>query len=61
VLPPLLPELEKGLLSIYPWLQETSILALGAIADGCGDAMVPHMAQLPDASFFAARKRKRRL
>jgi transportin-1 len=31
---------------IDPWVQEASTLALGAIADGCGDAMVPHMAQL---------------
>jgi hypothetical protein len=46
VLPPLLPELEKGLSSVDPWVQEASILALGAIADGCSDAMVPHMVQL---------------
>lgn len=46
VLPPLLPELEKGLSSSDPWVQEASILALGAIADGCSDAMAPHMVQL---------------
>ncbi len=46
VLPCLLPELEKGLGSADPWVQEASILALGAIADGCLAGMISHMAQL---------------
>lgn len=46
ILPCLLPELEKGLASTDPWVQEASILALGAIADGCMEGMAPHMAQL---------------
>jgi len=46
ILPPLLPALEQGLSSSDPWVQEASILALGAIADGCRDEMNAHMAQL---------------
>jgi len=46
MLPPLLPALEQGLASPNPWVQEASILALGAIADGCRDEMNAHMAQL---------------
>lgn len=46
ILPPLLPALEQGLSSADPWAQEASILALGAIADGCRDEMNAHMAQL---------------
>ena len=46
ILPPLLPVLEQGLSSSDPWFQEASILALGAIADGCRDEMNAHMAQL---------------
>lgn len=46
ILPPLLPTLEQGLGSADPWLQEASILALGAIADGCREEMDAHMAQL---------------
>ena len=46
ILPPLLPALEEGLASSDPWIQEASILALGAIADGCREEMHQHMAQL---------------
>jgi transportin-1 len=46
ILPPLLPALQEGLSSSDPWIQEASILALGAIAEGCGEAMAPHMSQL---------------
>jgi transportin-1 len=46
ILPPLLPALEHGLGSSDPWVQEASILALGAIADGCREEMNAHMGQL---------------
>eukprot|EP00797_Seminavis_robusta_P020442 Sro311_g114380.3 (674) ;mRNA; r:60372-62393 len=46
ILPPLLPALEQGLSSTDPWVQEASILALGAIADGCREEMNAHMGQL---------------
>ena len=46
ILPSLLPVLEEGLKSADPWVQEASILALGAIAEGCGLEMSAHMAQL---------------
>ena len=46
IMPSLLPVLEKGLSSSDPWVQEASILALGAIAEGCREAMGSHMAQL---------------
>ena len=46
VLPSLLPELEKGLASTDPWIQEAAILALGAIAEGCSEEMGQHMMQL---------------
>lgn len=46
ILPPLLPVLEQGLASPDAWVQEASILALGAIADGCREEMNAHMAQL---------------
>ena len=46
ILPTLLPALEEGLASNDQWHQEASILALGAIADGCRTAMEAHMAQL---------------
>lgn len=46
ILPCLLPELEKGLAAADPWIQEASILSLGAIADGCMEAMTRHMGQL---------------
>jgi transportin-1 len=46
ILPPLLPSLQHGLASSDPWIQEASILALGAIADGCREEMYAHMSQL---------------
>ena len=46
ILPPLLPALQDGLSSADPWIQEASILALGAVSEGCGDAMRQHMTQL---------------
>lgn len=46
MLPPLLSSLQEGLSSSDPWIQEASILALGAISEGCGEAMGAHMAQL---------------
>jgi transportin-1 len=46
ILPCLLPALEQGLSSSDPWVQEASILALGAVAEGCQEAMEAHMSQL---------------
>lgn len=46
VLPPLLPALQQGLASGDPWIQEASILALGAIAEGCQEEMSQHMNEL---------------
>ncbi len=46
ILPPLLPALQQGLSSSDPWIQEASILALGAIADGCREEMNEHMVNL---------------
>ena len=46
ILPPLLPGLQEGLAHQDPWVREASVLALGAIADGCGGAMEEHMAEL---------------
>lgn len=46
ILPPLLPALQEGLANNDVWVQEASILALGAIADGCKDAMATHMGEL---------------
>lgn len=46
VLPSLLPALQEGLSHADPWVREASVLALGAIAEGCVDAMAAHMAQL---------------
>eukprot|EP00534_Pseudo-nitzschia_fraudulenta_P005652 CAMPEP_0201189154 /NCGR_PEP_ID=MMETSP0851-20130426/137135_1 /ASSEMBLY_ACC=CAM_ASM_000631 /TAXON_ID=183588 /ORGANISM="Pseudo-nitzschia fraudulenta, Strain WWA7" /LENGTH=987 /DNA_ID=CAMNT_0047474927 /DNA_START=107 /DNA_END=3067 /DNA_ORIENTATION=- len=46
ILPNLLPSLESGLSSADPWVQEASILALGAVADGCREEMHGHMSQL---------------
>jgi transportin-1 len=46
ILPPLLPAVQQGLSSTDPWIQEASILALGAIADGCRDEMSAHMGEL---------------
>lgn len=46
MLPPLLPALQQGLSSGDPWIQEASILALGAIADGCREEMSSHLGEL---------------
>jgi transportin-1 len=46
ILPCLLPSLQAGLSSSDPWVQEASILALGAIAEGCREEMDAHMGQL---------------
>ncbi len=46
ILPPLLPALQEGLSSSDPWIQEASILALGAVSEGCRDEMHRHMPQL---------------
>ncbi len=46
ILPNLLPSLESGLGCADPWVQEASILALGAVADGCREQMYAHMGQL---------------
>ena len=46
ILPNLLPSLQNGLSCTDPWVQEASILALGAVADGCSEAMYAHMNQL---------------
>jgi hypothetical protein len=46
VLPHLLPVLEAGLKSDNPWYQEASILALGAVAEGCGIDLSSSLATL---------------
>jgi transportin-1 len=46
ILPPLLPAVQQGLSSTDPWIQEASILALGAIAGGCREEMSAHMGEL---------------
>lgn len=46
ILPPLLPALQEGLGHLDQWVREASILALGAIADGCRADLAPHMPQL---------------
>ena len=46
ILPNLLPSVQNGLTSTDPWVQEASILALGAVADGCREEMYAHMKQL---------------
>jgi transportin-1 len=46
ILPCLLPSLQEGLTNADPWVQEASILALGAIAEGCREEMDAHMGQL---------------
>ena len=45
-LPPLLPALQEGLGHTDQWVREASILALGAIADGCKEELTPHLPQL---------------
>jgi transportin-1 len=47
ILPIIQPCLQAGLSNVHdPWVQEACILALGAIAEGCGEAMHVHMSQL---------------
>jgi len=46
ILPPLLPALQEGLGHSDQWVREASILALGAVADGCKDELAPHLPQL---------------
>jgi transportin-1 len=46
ILPPLLPLLQESLSHSDPWVREAGLLALGAIADGCENAMAEHMGQL---------------
>eukprot|EP00970_Alexandrium_tamarense_P009176 scaffold1812_cov181-Alexandrium_tamarense.AAC.8 len=46
ILPPLLPALQEGLGHTDQWVREASILALGAIADGCKAELTPHLPQL---------------
>ncbi|KAL7528235.1 hypothetical protein ACHAWF_002487 [Thalassiosira exigua] len=46
VLPPLLPALQEGLGHADQWVREGSVLALGAIADGCGEDLAPHLPRL---------------
>ena len=46
ILPSLLPALEEGLGHTDQWVREASILALGAIADGCTEELTPHLSQL---------------
>lgn len=45
-LPPLLPALQEGLSHNDQWVREASILALGAIADGCQAELAQHLPQL---------------
>lgn len=45
-LPPLLPALQEGLGHNDQWVREASILALGAIADGCQAELAQHLPQL---------------
>ena len=46
VLPSLLPSLQEGLRHLDQWFREASILALGAISDGCMTEITPHLPQL---------------
>lgn len=46
ILPCLLPALQEGLMNADPWVQEASVLALGAIAEGCQEEMYAHLGQL---------------
>jgi transportin-1 len=45
-LPALLPALQEGLGHTDQWVREASILALGAIAEGCKDELARHLPQL---------------
>jgi len=46
VLPVLLPELQQRLSSSDVWVRESALLALGAVANGCLDAISDHLPQL---------------
>ena len=46
ILPYLLPALQEGLTNNNLWVREASILALGAIAEGCQGEMEVHLTQL---------------
>jgi len=46
ILPLLLPTLQQGLTHEDPWVREASILALGAVAEGCDEAMSEHLPML---------------
>ena len=46
VLPPLLPALQEGIGHLDQWVRKAGILALGAIADGRRDILVPHLPRL---------------
>jgi transportin-1 len=46
ILPALLPAIQQGLSSGDAWVQEASILSLGAIAEGCHEEMSAHMGEL---------------
>ena len=46
ILPLLLPTLQQGLTHEDAWVREASILALGAVAEGCEDAMSEHLPML---------------
>lgn len=46
ILPHLLPTLQHGFNLNDPWVREASILALGAVAEGCEEAMSDHMPTL---------------
>jgi len=49
--PILLPTLQQSILHNDPWIQEASILALGAIAMGCSDGMKQHLPTFFSNSF----------
>ena len=46
ILPLLTLALHEGLGHANQWVRDTSILALGAVADGCKDDLAPHLTQL---------------
>lgn len=45
-LPPLLPALQEGLGHNDQWVREASILALGAISEGCHEDLAQHLPQI---------------
>jgi len=46
LLPVLLPLLKESLFSAQWLVKESSILALGAVSEGCMDGMIPHLPEL---------------